>query len=389
MISFIQSQKFKAGFPTVLLITFLWLLIAAFEVGFDYLSFFEYDLFPEDYNVWVVLKSELAGVGIAAFLAGYLFVYWVKDNLENHCYGKVLWTIFGYYNVIFFFAVVVGSAIHKCEMNDLLGMNGNIFLGVWEYILELKFIRGYFFWAIVSLLTMIALQVNDKYGTGVFWSFIRGDYFQPKKEERIFMFLDLRGSTTIAERIGEELYFDFIRDFFKDITPSILAHQGEIYQYVGDEVIVSWKKEIGLKNEQALNCFFEIEEAISAKEIYYLNKYGIVPSFKAGFHIGMAMIGEIGVIKKDIAFSGDVLNTTSRIQARCNEFGVNLLVSKELVEAFKISHEKYNIQEIGAVNLRGRAQAVTLFTITKPMIVKFTPMVKSRSIWDFAFLSPK
>jgi len=174
MISFIQSQKFKAGFPTVLLITFLWLLIAAFEVGFDYLSFFEYDLFPEDYNVWVVLKSELAGVGIAAFL--------------------VLWTIFGYYNVIFFFAVVVGSAIHKCEMNDLLGMNGNIFLGVWEYILELKFIRGYFFWAIVSLLTMIALQVNDKYGTGVFWSFIRGDYFQPKKEERIFMFLDLRGS---------------------------------------------------------------------------------------------------------------------------------------------------------------------------------------------------
>ncbi len=387
MISFLQSQKFKAGFPTVLFITFLWLLIAAFEVSFDYLNFFQYGVFPEDYDVWIVLKSELAGVGIAAFLAACLFVYWVRDNLENHCYGKVLWTIFGYYNVIFFFAVIVGSAIHKCEMNDLLGMNNNIFMGVWQYILELKFIRGYFFWAIVSLLTMLALQINDKYGTGVFWSFIRGDYFQPKKEERIFMFLDLRGSTSIAERIGEELYFDFIRDFFKDITPSILANNGEIYQYVGDEVIVSWKKDIGLKNEHALNCFFEIEKAIAEKEIYYLNKYGLIPSFKAGLHIGMAMIGEIGVIKKDIAFSGDVLNTTSRIQSRCNEFGVDLLISEELMNTFSISQDEYNIQKIGAVNLRGREQGVTLFTISRPRNIKLAPIVKSKGIWDFAFFT--
>jgi len=387
MISFLQSQKFKTGFPTVLFITFLWLLIGAFEVGFDYLNFFQYDVFPEKYDVWVVLKSELAGIGIAAFLAGCLFVYWVRDNLENHCYGKVLWTVFGYYNVIFFFAVIVGSAIHKCEMNDLLGMNRDIFAGVWEYLLELKFIRGYFFWAIVSLLTMIALQVNDKYGKGVFWSFIRGDYFQPKKEERIFMFLDLRGSTTIAEKIGEELYFDFIRDFFKDITPSILANEGEIYQYVGDEVIVSWKKEIGLKDEQALNCFFAIEKAIAEKEIYYLNKYGLVPSFKAGLHVGMAMIGEIGVIKKDIAFSGDVLNTTSRIQAKCNEYGVDLLVSEELMTELSISKEEYPIRKIGTVNLKGREQAVTLFTISKPTRIDYKPVIENKRRWNFAFFT--
>jgi len=350
------------------------------------LNFFQYGVFPEDYDVWVVLKSELAGVGIAALLASSLFVYWVRDNLQNHCYGKVLWTIFGYYNVIFFFAVIVGSAIHKCEMNDLLGMNGNIFAGVWEYIIALKFIRGYFFWAIVSLLTMLALQVNDKYGAGVFWAFLRGDYFQPKKEERIFMFLDLRGSTTIAEKIGEELYFDFIRDFFRDVTPSILAHKGEIYQYVGDEVIISWKKENGLKNEQALNCFFDIEKAIANKEIYYLKKYGLIPSFKAGLHIGTAMIGEIGVIKKDIAFSGDVLNMTSRIQARCNEFGVNLLVSQELVAELALSTKEYQLKRLEEVHLRGREKAVTLFTITKTILAKNpASAVKHKRIWDFAF----
>jgi len=270
MISFIQSEKFKAGLPKVFFITLVWMMISVAEVGFDHLNFFQHNVFPEDYSLWISLKSSLVAVTSAALLASFLFVYWVKDNLQNHCYGRVLWNIFGYYNVIFFFALVVGSAIHKCEMNDLLDMNTSIFAGVREYIIQLKFIRDYFFWAIISILTMLALQINDKYGTGVFFAFLRGDYFQPQKEERIFMFLDLRGSTTIAENIGEELYFDFLRDFFKDITPSILANQGEIYQYVGDEVIVSWKKEVGLKNEQALNCFFEIEKAIAEKEIYYL-----------------------------------------------------------------------------------------------------------------------
>jgi len=386
MISFIQSQKFKDGFPKVLLITALWLLIGVAEVGFDYLNFFQHDLFPANYNIWLTLKSNLISIGIAAFLAACLFIYWVNDNLQHHCYGKVLWIIFWYYNVIFFFALIVGSTAYNCELNDLMGLNSNIFIGMWEYILEFKFIRPYFFWAIISVLTMIALQVNDKYGAGVFLSFLRGDYSQPKKENRIFMFLDLRGSTTIAEKIGEELYFDFIRDFFRDVTPSILTHKGEIYQYVGDEVIVSWRKENGLANERALNCFFEIEKAMAEKQHYYLEKYGCVPSFKAGLHIGVAMIGEIGVIKKDIAFSGDVLNTASRIQARCNEFGVDLLVSEELVESLALSENKYSIKKLGAVQLRGREKTVTLFTITKTISVEhIVPVIKNKRIWDFAF----
>jgi len=91
MISFIQSQKFKDGFPKVLLITALWLLIGVAEVGFDYLNFFQHDLFPANYNIWLTLKSNLISIGIAAFLAACLFIYWVNDNLQHHCYGKVLW----------------------------------------------------------------------------------------------------------------------------------------------------------------------------------------------------------------------------------------------------------------------------------------------------------
>ena len=120
---------------------------------------------------------------------------------------------------------------------------------------EISFIRKYVFSTDHKMIgkqflftTLIMLMVNDKYGPGVFVDFLLGKYFKPRREERIFMFLDLRSSTTIAERLGEEKYFSFIKDVFKDATPSILDSRGEIYQYVGDEIVISWKMENGQKN---------------------------------------------------------------------------------------------------------------------------------------------
>ena len=66
------------------------------------------------------------------------------------------------------------------------------------------------------------------------------------------MFLDLRSSTAIAEKLGEERYFNFIKDVFKDVTPAIIYAKGEIYQYVGDEIVVSWKMNNGIENANCL-----------------------------------------------------------------------------------------------------------------------------------------
>lgn len=110
-------------------------------------------------------------------------------------------------------------------------------------------------------MTLIILMVNDKYGPGVFKDFLLGRYFHPKKEERIFMFIDIRSATTIAEGIGEEKYFNFLKDFFRDITPAIIYTRGEIYQYVGDEMVVSWKLKNGLYKVNVLRCYFEMKHS--------------------------------------------------------------------------------------------------------------------------------
>ena len=131
--------------------------------------------------------------------------------------------------------------------------------------------------ALISALTVIALLVNDKYGPGVFRKFILGRYFNPRREERIFMFLDLRSSTTIAEDLGEEKYFSFLKEVFRVATPAILSNQGEIYQYVGDEIVISWELEKGRTNAHCIHCFFDIQQALNENKEHFLNDYGQHP----------------------------------------------------------------------------------------------------------------
>ena len=177
------------------------------------------------------------------------------------------------------------------------------------------------------------------------------------------MFLDLRSSTTIAEKLGEIRYFNFLKDVFRHSTPGILHNKGEIYQYVGDEIVVSWKMDKGLNNANCLQCFFDVQVALRQRASYYQDTYGILPEFKAGLHYGHVMAGEIGLVKRDIVFSGDVLNTTARIQSKCNELGVNILISKYLLEKLVLPPHTFAPERLGDMILRGKQQKVILYTV--------------------------
>ena len=82
----------------------------------------------------------------------------------------------------------------------------------------------------------------------------------------------------------------------------------------------------------------------------------------AGFHFGTVKTGEIGVLKKDIVFSGDVLNTIARIQGLCNNYRVDILISEHLKNKMNIEAE-FQIQSHGINELRGRNEAIELFSV--------------------------
>ena len=214
---------------------------------------------------------------------------------------------------------------------------------------------------LMTLVSIILLEVTDKYGPGMLWLMLSGEYTKPRIENRIFIFLDINESTSIAEDLGHEKYFRMLRNFFNDITLPILANDGEIYQYVGDEIVISWLNtpENKLKSLKFIRNTYFLVERLSSR---YQKRYGKQPKFKAGVHAGEVTAGFIGVIKKDLIYCGDTMNTTARIRSMCNELDEPYILSEDFMSGFHQPHG-YDIDKIGTMELKGRSEPIQLFSL--------------------------
>lgn len=360
----LHKYKIKGQIEKIIWITFFWTLFSLFQFLIGYITLTDFNVDLSNLNTVDYLKKVLFLGIVSGLLGGSLIVFYWGNWLRTKSYGWSLLNIFWSFTVLYFLvSVLVGLFSPETQEKHSL-LNTHSLTEVWLEITSLGFIVNYLMWLAMVILTLIALLVNDKYGPGVFASFILGKYFHPKREERIFMFLDLRGATTIAEQLEESRYFNFLKDVFRDSTPAILKSKGEIYQYVGDEIVVSWKKDTGTLNANCLQCFFDIKQRLLDNAFYYREKYdGIVPEFRAGLHFGFVMVGEIGVVKRDIAYSGDVLNTAARIQSKCKELGVNILISKNLLVGLGALPKAFKPREIGEIDLRGKQYTLMLYTM--------------------------
>ena len=217
---------------------------------------------------------------------------------------------------------------------------------------------------VIYSLLLFLLQVNHLLGEGILWKFILGKYHKPREEERIFMFLDMKSSTTIAEQLGHIRFYTLLNELFHEISQPVLQTKAEIYQYIGDEVVLTWEMEHGLKNSNCLKTFFLFQEGLLRNSENYLKNFGVKPEFKAGLHFGKVVSAQIGDLKREIVYNGDVLNTTSRIQNECNKYQRNCLVSGSLMNRLK-QINGFQWERMDAVTLRGKETEVELFSVAK------------------------
>jgi adenylate cyclase len=117
----------------------------------------------------------------------------------------------------------------------------------------------------IILVSQFYTEVSDSIGHAALRNFFLGKYHRPVQEERIFMFLDMRSSTTIAEKLGHVRYFEMLKEYFADLSAPVIDHSGEIYQYAGDEMIVSWKLKNGIENSELHPVLFCDERTPSAR----------------------------------------------------------------------------------------------------------------------------
>lgn len=208
------------------------------------------------------------------------------------------------------------------------------------------------------------LQTIKKFGTNNILNFITGKYQRPVVEDRIFLFMDLKSSTAYAEKLGSIKYSHLVKDCFEEINGLVETYHAEIYQYVGDEVVLTWKSKHAIDSLDYIKVFFAFQDAVASRSEYYLSRYGIVPEFKAGLNGGSVTVAEIGNIKRDIAYHGDVVNTTSRIQEICNQFNKRLLTSGEFIRRIETSgFNGYAANFIGHLQLKGKARKIDVYSI--------------------------
>lgn len=220
------------------------------------------------------------------------------------------------------------------------------------------------YFIICSLLFSFMRLANDKFGKGIIFKMLIGRYKNPREVDRIFMFLDLKSSTTHAEQLGHLKYSQLIQDCFFYLNKIINKYDAQIYQYVGDEAVLSWSPKKGTRHLNCIRLFFDFERKLKRHAKYYQKKYGVQPEFKAGLHCGKIIIAEVGTVKKELAYHGDVINSTSRIQEKCNEYNQSLLISEELLLDLKLT-SKYEAISMGDELLEGKTEELKLYAIHK------------------------
>lgn len=214
----------------------------------------------------------------------------------------------------------------------------------------------------ISIFSNFLDELHRKLGRDAIYNLVLGKYHQVKQEERLFLFVDLNNSTDIAEEMGEMEYSHFLQDYFYDISEPIARYFGRIYQYVGDEAVVTWPLKKGIKFAVCIRCFFAIQKQIRRYKTYYEERYGRVPEFKAALHGGTVVVSEVGKYKSEIAYHGDVLNTTARMLGKCHELASELLVSDTVLNIVELP--KYlNANQMGAFQLKGKLQEIELYSV--------------------------
>ena len=193
---------------------------------------------------------------------------------------------------------------------------------------------------------------------------VAGRYRRPRTEHRLVLFLDLKESTALTERLGNERFVRLLDAVIFAATEPIVAAGGEIYRYVGDEIIVTWPVRDGIVAPRWIACPFAIEDAIRDRRLDWERDYGAVPAFRAAIHAGPVVVCELGDVRREIVLLGDVMNTTARIADAARAWGHTCLASAEALAGATVPSHLY-ARWLGEVELRGKAGRLGLFVVER------------------------
>jgi len=260
------------------------------------------------------------------------------------------------------------SAIYVAIIVVIQGFQlGEIIAGVSPDTSSKTFWLSFIYSAVLSVLMNLALEITNIIGPRAFLNFFTGRYHTPVEENRFVLFVDIAGSTGLAERLGGIAIHRLLDRTFRLLSVAVEDYRGEVLNYVGDEVIVTWRERDGAIDCRPLRCFVAMREELSRASGQFEREFGAAPRIRGSLHFGPVIVGEIGDVKRAIVFNGDVMNTAARLEELSRNVEGGFLVSRAAMERF-YSAPPFAVRDLGRLPIRGRADGIDVVGIDAPAL---------------------
>jgi adenylate cyclase len=243
--------------------------------------------------------------------------------------------------------------------------SGEVVAGVSPETSSRNFWFGFVYSAAISVLINLGLGIANIIGPRAFLNFVTGRYHSPVEENRFVLFVDIAGSTGLAERLGGIAIHRLLDRTFRLLTLAVVDYRGEVLDYVGDEMIVTWPERGGAVDCRPLRCFLAMRDELSQASSQFEREFGAAPRIRGSLHFGPVIVGEIGDVKRAIVFNGDVMNTAARLEELSRNVDGGFLASRAAMERFS-SRPPFAVRDLGRLPIRGRADGIDVVGIGAP-----------------------
>ena len=218
---------------------------------------------------------------------------------------------------------------------------------------------------VCAILFNLVIGTTGLIGGRTFLNFISGRYHSPVEENRFVLFVDIVGSTALAERLGGVGIHRLLDRIFRLLTVAVEDYCGEVLNYVGDEVIITWPERRGAIECRPLRCFVAMREELARASDQLQREFCVMPQIRGSLHFGTVIIGEIGDVKRAIVFNGDVMNTAARLEELSRTAAGGFLASRAAMEQFN-SAPPFAVRDLGRLTIRGRTDGIDVVGIDAP-----------------------
>jgi adenylate cyclase len=182
-----------------------------------------------------------------------------------------------------------------------------------------------------------------------------GIALEGEEVEVTLLFLDVRGFTSLAERLSAGEVVATLNRLFERIVPIIHAHGGHVDKYVGDGLLAVFgaPRRQADHADEALAAGMEIVAAVE-------QEFGTGLSVGVGLNSGTVVAGNVGGAGRlEFSVIGDAVNTAARVEAATRETGDLILVAQRTRELLR--HEGVQLEERPGVELKGKREPVALY----------------------------